>query len=135
METVFFDSDMEVMYVEASSFPDGILAAHQKLHGLIPYSDERKYFGISRPENGTITYKAAAEITNPGEAQKVNLPALTLFKGSYVCITVNDYMKNLQGIGEAFNQLIALPNIDPEGYCVEWYLNDKDVQCMVRLAD
>jgi predicted transcriptional regulator YdeE len=135
METVFFDNDIKVFYVEAASFPDGILAAHQKLHGMIPYSTERKYLGISRPENGEIIYKAAAEELESGEPEKLNLPALTLLKGNYACITVKDYMKDIQSIGQAFNQLTALPNIDPEGYCVEWYLSVKDVKCMVRLAD
>jgi hypothetical protein len=24
-------------------------------------------------------------------------------------------------------------DLDPEGYCVEWYFNDRDVKCMIRL--
>lgn len=135
METVTFDNDITVMYVGASSFPDGILAAHQKLHGMIPYSTKRKYLGVSRPENGVITYKAAAEVLQSGEAEKLNLATLTLPKGNYACITINNYMKDLESIGQAFNQLTALPNIDPQGYCVEWYINDKDVKCMVRLGN
>ena len=31
--------------------------------------------------------------------------------------------------------LISQPDIDPNGYCLEWYLNDMDVRCMVRLDD
>jgi hypothetical protein len=135
METVFFDNDIKVMYVEASSFPDGIMAAHQKLHGVIPFSTERKYLGISRPENGVINYKAGAEELNPGEAEQFKLDTLILKKGNYACINIHDYMKDLQAIEKTFNQLTDLPNIDPQGYCVEWYLNDKDVKCMVRLAE
>ena len=51
----------------AKSFPEGILEAHQTLHALVPYSQNRKYFGISRPENGNIVYKAAAEELIEGE--------------------------------------------------------------------
>ncbi len=134
METVFFDKDIKVMYVEASSFPDGILATHQTLHKMIPYSTERKYLGISRPENGTIIYKAGAEEITAGEAEKLNLDTLTLPKGNYACISIHDYMKDIPSIGNAFTQLTDLPNIDPQGYCVEWYVNDKDVKCMVRLV-
>jgi hypothetical protein len=62
METIILDKDIKVFYVTASTFPEGILAAHQTLHAKIPYSTERKYFGISRPENnGKIVYRAAAE--------------------------------------------------------------------------
>ena len=136
MENVIFDNDITVMYVEATSFPDGILAAHQKLHAIISYSTERKYLGISRPEKkGVISYKAGAEVLNPGEAEQFKLDTLILKKGNYACINIHDYMKDLEAIGQAFNQLTDLPNIDPQGYCVEWYLNDKDVKCMIRLAN
>jgi hypothetical protein len=136
METVFFDNDIKVLYVQASSFPDGIMAAHQKLHGVVPYSTERKYLGISRPEkNGVISYKAGAEELNAGEAEQFKLDTLILKKGNYACINIHDYMKDLEAIGQAFNQLTDLPNIDPQGYCVEWYLSDKDVKCMVRLTE
>lgn len=135
METIFFDSDIKVLYVQATSFPDGILAAHQKLHSVIPYSTERKYLGISRPENGAIIYKAGAEELTPGEAEQLKLDTLILKKGNYTCIDIHNYMTDLQAIGQAFNQLTELPNIDPQGYCVEWYVNDKDVKCMVRLSE
>ncbi len=135
METIVFNKDIKVLYVQATSFPDGILAAHQQLHSIIPYSTERKYYGISRPENGVINYKAGAGELDPGEAEQFKLDTLILKKGNYACVTINDYMKDLQAIGRAFDQLTELPNIDPQGYCVEWYISDKDVKCLVRLVD
>lgn len=133
METLQFNNDIKVMYVQAPSFPDGIMAAHQKLHSVVPYSTQRKYFGISRPEDGVINYKAGAEELNPAESEQYDLDTLILKKGNYTCITVNDYMKNIQAIGQAFDELTQLPNIDPQGYCVEWYISDKDVRCLVRM--
>jgi len=136
METIKLEYDIKVMYVTAASFPSGVLAAHQKLHSLIPFSTERKYFGLSRPENGgDIVYKAAAEVLESGEVEKLNLEIITIKKGNYVSATLHDYMKDLPAIGNTFQQMIARPDIDPKGYCVEWYLSDKDVQCMVRLQD
>jgi len=44
-------------------------------------------------------------------------------------------MKDIPAIQKAFNLLIAQPGLDPEGYCVEQYINQKDMICMVRLAD
>lgn len=133
METITFDHDIPVMYLTASSFPEGIMEAHEKLHKIVPYSVDRKYFGISRPENGPIVYRAAAEEKFPGEAEKLGLDKLILKKGEYASITVNDYPKYLHTISDVFQKLLALPNIDPEGYCVEWYIPDTDVKCMVRL--
>ena len=135
METTTVDKDIKAFYITATSFPDGIKPAHEKLHSLIPFSKDRKYFGISRPENGIIIYRAAAEGLNDREAERLNLDTLILKKGNYISLTINNFMKDLPAIGEAFKQLLSNPGIDPQGYCVEWYLSEKDVKCMVRLKD
>ncbi|HEX2629183.1 MAG TPA: hypothetical protein VHM26_09230 [Chitinophagaceae bacterium] len=137
METLTFDKDITVFYVTASSFPEGVMAAHQKLHSLIPFSTTRKYFGLSRPESSDnkIIFRAAAEQLEAGEAKKLNLDTIVLKKGRYTVITIRDYMKDIPAIGNAFQQLISLPDIDPQGYCVEWYVTDKEVKCMIRMKD
>ena len=133
METTTFDNDIKVFYVTAKSFPDGIEEAHKKLHELLPSMD-RRYFGVSRPEDGVIVYRAAAEEKEEGEAEKLNLDTLILKKGKYISKTIKDFMQNIPEIGKTFQDLLKNPDIDPEGYCVEWYYNDKDVKCMVRLS-
>jgi hypothetical protein len=135
IENFKLDTDIHVICVTANSFPEDVLEAHQKLHSLIPFSTERKYFGLSRPEKGVITYKAAAEEKIKGEAEKLDCETLIIKKGNYVSTVVNDYMKDVQSIGRTFQQLLATPGLAHDGYCVEWYLNDKDVQCMVRLEN
>jgi len=133
METIVFDKDLKVLYVSAKSYPEGIFEAHQELHRLIPFSTQRKYFGISRPENGEIGYKAAAEEMALGEAQKLGCDTLILKRGNYICLTVFEYLKDLSSIDRAFETLLTRSDLDPQGYCVEWYFNDKDVKCMIRL--
>ena len=135
METKTVNKDIKVFYVTATSFPDGIKQAHEKLHSLIPFSKDRRYFGISRPENGIIIYRAAAEELNDREAESLNLDTLILKKGNYISLTINNYVKDIPAIGEAFKLLLSNRDIDPQAYCVEWYLSDKDVKCMVRLKD
>jgi hypothetical protein len=127
--------DIEVFCVTATSFPDGVLQAHQTLHALVPFSTERKYFGISYPEKpGSIIYKAAANELEQGDLSKHGLEHFTIKKGKYICILIEDFMKDIPAIGKAFQELITQPGIDPNGCCVEWYTNEKDVRCMVRLA-
>jgi len=135
METIALPNDIKVFYTTAKSFPDGIVEAYDKLHVLVPPSSGRKYYGISRPENGTIVYKAAVEEITPGEAEKFGLNTLVLKKGNYICTILNDWMKDTTEIGSVFSELLTQPGLDPEGYCVEYYFNDKDVRCMVRLDD
>lgn len=135
METISIDNDIHVFYVPATSFPDGILAAHQQLHSLVPFSTSRRYFGISRPEDGEIRYKAAAEELEHGEAEKFNCQTLVLKKGNYTSETVYDYARDEQLIAKAFERLLEHRDLDPLGYCVEWYISAKDVRCMIRLKE
>lgn len=135
METYVIPHDIPVFYVPAESFPEGIKAAHEQLHTLFPPSAERNFYGISRPENGVIVYKAAAEELHPGEAEELNLPRMHVKKGNYISILVNDFHRDLQGIDRAFKMLLEQPGLDPQGYCVEWYMTQTSVRCMIRLQD
>ena len=130
-----YDKDITIMYVQATSFPDGIMPAYEKLHRYVPFTLERKFISMSRPEDGEIIYRAGAEELYPGEAQSFGLAAMTLKKGRYLCITVYNFMEDVPAVGRAFDLLTEQPGIDPQGYCVEWYFNEPDVHCMVRLAD
>jgi predicted transcriptional regulator YdeE len=135
MEIYTLEQEITVLIVTATSFPEGIAAAHKQLHSIIPHSENRRYFGISRPEDpeGPIVYRAAAEQLHPGEAERFGLETIVLKKGSYASLTIEHYMNNLGSIGSTFEELLQEPNLDPEGYCVEWYISDEEVKCMVRL--
>lgn len=126
--------DMELLYITAASFPDGVMAAHEQLQAVLQFTTERKYYGISFPgADGNIMYKAAAEKMHEGEEMESGLEIFLLKKGLYASILVQDYMNHIPAIGEAFQTLLKHPKLDPGGACVEWYINEADVQCMVRL--
>jgi hypothetical protein len=133
MEHYELAQDIKVYCVRSESFPEGVLTAHQELHKLVPYSSDRKYFGLSRPKMGIINYSAAAEELHEGELSSLKLQDHIIPKGKYHSITIHNFMEDISAIGKAFEQLVSMPDIDPDGYCVEWYLSDKDVRCMVKI--
>jgi hypothetical protein len=133
MEMFTQDHDITVGYITAASFPDDVLGTHQRLHALVPGRDGR-FYGISRPEGNGIIYRAAAEMTS-AEAAALGLETLVLKKGSYLGTTVYDFMNNIPAIGTTFSNILQQPGLDPQGYCVEWYFNDRDVRCSVRLQE
>lgn len=136
MEIIKIERDITIFYVTAKSYPEGIMEAHQKLHSIVPFSYERNYFGLSRPENNNgIVYRAATEETYKGEALKYNCETLLINQGNYLSIVIKNYRKDLESIGIAFQKILSKPNIDPEGYCVEWYLSQNEVNCMVKLKN
>jgi hypothetical protein len=133
MQEITVDKDIKLLYVTADSFPDGIKTAFDKLQGLLASGDERKYYGISRPEKGNIIYKAAAEEKYSGEAEQLNCDTLVLKKGKYISSEIPDFMNNIPAIGGTFQEMLMRPDIDPEGCCIEVYSDNKDARCIVRL--
>lgn len=124
------------MYVSATSFPEGIPDAFDRLSSHLPPTSPRTLFGISRGDGEVgVVYKAAAEVTYPGEARNYGLPTYTIRKGNYATELVTDYKSNTAVINDVFQQLLKSPDLDPNGYCLEWYRNEKDVLCMVKLKD
>jgi hypothetical protein len=69
-----------------------------------------------------------------GEGEKLGCETLIIPNGDYLSITISDFRKDIMSIGRAFQKLLKEPNLDPQGYCVEWYSSNKDeVKCMIRL--
>jgi len=135
METINIPDDISLLYVTATSFPAGIMDAFNRLHALVQDHNTRMNYGISRPEKGTILYKAAVAEVKNGEADELKCGKLVLPKGDYISATITDLMKDTSVIGKTFAELLAHPGIDHNGYCVEQYINATDVVCMVRLSE
>jgi hypothetical protein len=134
MEKYELVKDIIVMFVPAVSFPEGILPAFEKLESKLPSTNDRTFFGISWPDkNGKIMYKAAAGENYSGEAKNYELDIFTIKKGTYISELIKDYKKNFSQIGDTFRQLLQHPELDSNGYCLEWYKNNDDVLCLVNL--
>lgn len=127
------ESDVIVYRLRAASFPEGVGAAHMKLHSLVDLDPQRQYFGISRPEgNDGIVYWSAATELIPAELSRHGLEKFIIEAGVYKYVDVHLFMENISDIGNAFKLLTSLPDIDPAGYCLEWY-GDKDCRCMIKI--
>jgi len=134
MKPYFLTSDINVICVTASSFPEGIKDAYHRLSSLIGATGTRKFFGISYGDGDkNIIYKAAAEETSEGEAAKLGCERFTIQKGEYISEYIADFMKHIPAMGESFREMCRDPRIDSNGYCVEMYIDNGDVICMVKL--
>ena len=134
MEKYIIAKEIKTFYVAATSFPAGILQAHKTLHSLLPAIMGRKFFGISFPgKDGAIVYRAAVEESFSGEAEKYNCETFIIGKGTYISETVKDFMKDTTLVATTFQRLLAHPDLDKNGYCVEIYPNEKDITCLVKL--
>jgi len=128
------DKDIKLLCITASSFPEGVQMAHKKLHALFPARERRTFYGISYPDkSGNIIYKAAANQINEGEAMQFNLETFTIRKGKYISEVLKDWRKNEMSVGKTFKKLLSDQKIDKKGYCLEIYLNENDMRCLVPL--
>lgn len=133
MEVYQLNSDIKVFCITASSFPDGIADAFNTLHGLLLSINGREFFGISRPnKDGVITYKAAVAELNPGEAEGFGCETFIIPKGEYIGSPVSRFRKDVSVISKTFRTLLSDPEIDANSFCLEVYLSEDDVMCMVK---
>lgn len=119
----------------ADSFPAGISQSHAEIRELCGGNSDVTYYGISHPDNHNgIIYLAGAQENFVAETGK-KLVAKTIPTGDYIFMDVADYTNNLMKIGLVFDKLTHYPGIDPNGFCLEWYLPDDICRCMIRLND
>lgn len=134
MSTYKLDNDIYTICVRAHSFPEGIMDAFERLKILVPDTADRTLYGISRPENGNIIYRAAAS-AGKGEAEEAGAEKFTIRAGNYITETPVDWEIHKERIGDTFQHLLTYPGIDPNGACIEWYKPNGELVCMVRLND
>ena len=135
MENLKIEEDKSVIVCQASSFPDGIMPAFQQLHNRVPNAFQRTTYGLSRPGGSkeNIIYKAAVDESYEGEGKALGLDTMIIPAGVYSSVIITDYMKHPSAIGTAFMQLLSVPDIDPDGFCLEIYKNNNEVVCAVPL--
>ena len=135
METFQLKKDVVLFGVQANSFPGGVQQAWQALYKLSPTTTTRNFYGISHgSKDGSIVYRVCVEEVFPGEAESLGCERFVLPQGEYIGETVQNFMQQIEKIGEAFQTLLARNDYDRAGSCVERYLNANDVVCMIKKA-
>jgi len=135
MEPYFIIKDIQLFYVTATSFPNGVGGAFAKLLLLISDAGKRTRYGISRPDGkGQIIYKAAVEESFPGEGAQKGCETFLVKKGRYWSELLVDWKRDESIVGKTFQALLKHPDLDKNGYCLEIYPNEKDVRCLVPLV-
>ena len=134
MKEYLIEKDVKLLCVAAASFPAGIQAAFSRIHSIVPDAGTRATYGISHGSPGGIIYKAGVVALSGEGGEQYGCEEFIIRKGRYIGRVVN-WKENVQQIGETFQLLLAVPRIDKNGACIEEYINDNEVKCMVKLND
>ena len=137
MEIITLHSDIQVMYLQVDKFPEDVPETFTRLEKIISNKTERRYFGHSQPnKSGEIIYRACAVILNPNEPELYNIETMTIKAGKYASIYIENHLLDGNNIPNTFEKLLAHPQLDPTGFCLEIYKNfeDPDVNCLVPIV-
>lgn len=134
MEIVDLKNDIKVFGLRVKTFPDGIDKAFDSLLKKIPGGFDRSYYGISSmTADGTCIYKAVAQEKYEGEAEKYNYERDTINKGEYLTVSLMDWRKKTDSIKDIFHEMMKDERVDKSQPCVEWYKNDDEMACMMKM--
>jgi predicted transcriptional regulator YdeE len=134
MEIYNLQNDLKVFGIQVKTFPMGIGEAFDKLIKMLPGGFDRSYYGISYMTNdGAMMYIAAAIEKREGEAEKYNCERYIIEKGEYMAITVNDWRSKTDCIKDIFYEIIKDSRIDKTSPAIEWYKDEKQMICMVKM--
>jgi hypothetical protein len=134
METYELKDDLNVFGFQVKTFPEGIGEAFDTLIEKVPEGLNRSYYGISFFSDGKVVYIAAVEEKNPGEAEKHKYERYRIEKGKYYRATVRDWRTKTGSIKDVFHEMMQQKNVDHAKPCIEWYRNDDEMECMVKLV-
>lgn len=133
MDSYTFQEDLIVACVTSPNGIEGADDAMATLRSLLSPHERRQFFGIYWPGVDGGTYKAAATLTE-SDSVKQGLGAFTIKNGPYNSFYIKDYKSQPDAVVKAFDMLRNQHEVDPDGYCLEWFVNENDVKCMVPLG-
>ena len=135
MERYKLKNDINVFGFEVKTFPEGIGEAFESLVKKVPEGLGLDYYGISfRGSDNRMVYLATAIEKGHGEAEKYQCHRYTIEKGDYATETVWDWRKKTDKIKSVFEKLFESTQGISAGPCVEWYKDEKEMLCMVKLT-
>ena len=135
MEKLIIENDVKFFGIEVKTFPTGIGEAFDELIKKTgDRAGERNYYGISSVNNdGKMIYKAVTEEKYDGEADKFNYEKDSIEKGEYLYKTLYHWQNKTNLIKDIFSEMMHNEQVDTMKPCVEWYKNDDEMLCMVKV--
>jgi hypothetical protein len=135
METIKIKENISAFGFRVHTFPNGIKDAFDTLMNLVPDGIDRTYYGISYMNGDEVVYHAAVQELNPGEAERYNCERYTIQKGEYKADRVHQWMKKVHTIKDIFEDMLKDDCPLEDRPAIEWYLNDDEMICMIRVVD
>lgn len=132
MEIKIIADDIHVFGHVVPDFPSGVAAAFDAMVRKLPGGFDRDFYGISAMRDGKMQYVAAAAARKPDEGEIFGYQHFAIEKGEYLAIPLENWREKTQCINDTFHTLTEDPTADLAKPCVEWYVNDETMWCLVK---
>ncbi|QNF33979.1 DinB family protein [Adhaeribacter swui] len=132
MEIYKLDQNLTLYGFPVETFPNHIEAAFDKLISMLPVDPSRPYYGISQCTPAGMVYVAAAPLQPQDNPEPYGLNKYLMEQGDYLAIRVSEWRTKTHTIKSIFENLVADPRCDTNKPCVEIYLNDDEMLCLVK---
>lgn len=133
METYQLNKDIQIFCLVVPGFPNGIQAAFDELEKAVPAAIPRSYYAVSwLDEQHKVVYNAAVATDN-WDGSKFGYETYAIPRGRYLSVVIKEWRSHLQSIGETFKAMMKDPRADCTFPCVEWYKDDEEMSCWVRM--
>ena len=80
-----------------------------------------------------MQYIATALEIEPGEAEKYGCISYEIEQGVYLSKAINGWRQQLDQIQEAFMEIMKDQRADATKPAIEWYKNEEQLFCMVKM--
>jgi hypothetical protein len=125
--------DLKLMYVQASSFPDGIKEAWDKLESPLASLRGRKFYGVTRLVDGVMEYRACVIPLDDSEPLRLGFATFTVPSGYYATKKLVNWASQTHLIKIIFEELRSQHSLDPNRPHIEFYRSQKEVVLMAPI--
>ena len=126
---------MSVWAVRSLAFPSGIPAAWSRLESIYPPRPGRRFYGLTRVENGREVYYAAVEQQTVAGGSPGRLLSLEVDGGRYARVKLFDWPEHTERIAGIFAELESAYPVRPGGFFIEFYRSRRELQLLVPIGE
>jgi hypothetical protein len=126
--------ELNLMYVQASSFPEGVEEAWRQLESRLPTIKGRKFFGTSQLVGEKIEYRACVAPSDESEPSRLGLEIFTIPRGNYASKKLVDWTKQTSLIKTIFEELSSKYTVDSTRPHIEFYRSREELVLMVPIV-
>lgn len=127
------DSSIKLMCLKSPDGPHSAEDTFRRLENHLSSMRKRKFYGLTRLEEGNLTYLACVNMEGGADRDFVEGQKVTLEKGKYEREKISDWKKNLGQIPAVIDRVAAESSVDSERYVIEFYRSEKELFLMIPI--